>query len=212
MDDESDGGAPPRPVTSPLSQRQQDIQDGWAKASLRSTWSSLPGAESAWNRRHNATWANDGLHPNYRSYFDRWRDPKGADARAEVLEPSWRLAPSEPRKPKVRQDASMRAARESKWHSRHHLTWPNHLYYPLNRNYFDRQRDVDQNVLVRAIPEWSLDWTPLPPGESEEEQGPLGSEKMSSVGQPGSDRDGEAIFWPKPWSEPAAPGEAGGVP
>lgn len=47
-----------------------------------------------WNTRHCLTFTNDGLNPNYRSYFDRrleYRDP-GSDALGP-LKPSWRLTP-----------------------------------------------------------------------------------------------------------------------
>lgn len=47
-----------------------------------------------WNERHCLAYTNDGLNPNYRSYFDRhlnYKEP-GSDALGP-LKPSWRLTP-----------------------------------------------------------------------------------------------------------------------
>mmetsp|Transcript_4228 Transcript_4228/g.6984 ORF Transcript_4228/g.6984 Transcript_4228/m.6984 type:complete len:217 (+) Transcript_4228:83-733(+) len=45
--------------------------------------------ETDWNRGHGTVFSrfNKILHPNYRSYFDRWKDQDGPDVR----EPTWKL-------------------------------------------------------------------------------------------------------------------------
>mmetsp|Transcript_56824 Transcript_56824/g.146255 ORF Transcript_56824/g.146255 Transcript_56824/m.146255 type:complete len:747 (+) Transcript_56824:44-2284(+) len=71
--------------------------------------------QDQWNQGHKYTYENAGMHPNKRSYFDRWLDPRGPnDPPIAGLKPEWRLdaagAPSQEEKDALRALMSSQSA------------------------------------------------------------------------------------------------------
>jgi len=91
----------PRIRPPELVQRDQDRRKTHEDAGTRSSWppQNAPEDRGSWNDRHQVVFANANLHPNYRSYFDRFRnrrDFEPSDELTGTLKPSWRLTTEAP--------------------------------------------------------------------------------------------------------------------
>lgn len=75
--------------------RRKQAQRALESSTERPTYpSSHPSDRSDWMDRHQVLWDNDGLHPNYKSYFSRYLDHWGVrDAPPGRLPPNWLLDP-----------------------------------------------------------------------------------------------------------------------
>jgi len=95
----------PRARSPALVQKDKDRTRMYQAAGERSMWppneASMLAPEddpSGWQDNHQVLYSNANLHPNYRSYFDRFRNRRNESSEdlPGELKPSWRLSPNPP--------------------------------------------------------------------------------------------------------------------